>query len=104
MKITDNNLLVIGQFYTTCRFIFVEHFFDAFKQFNFLSVFLVAAFDVLTGTLNPLLNALNVSKNQFQINGLNVADRIYFSIHVGNVLIFKTTNDMNDSVYFANMS
>ncbi|MNJ67535.1 hypothetical protein D3C77_637180 [compost metagenome] len=64
---------------------------------------LVAALHVFTGALDPLLYTVQIGKNQFKVNRLDITDWIDFSIHVGNVLVFKAAYDVYNRIYFANV-
>ena len=72
-----------------CRLIVVKGFLQALQQFYFLSILLVAALHVLLRAVNPLLHAVEIRKDQLQINRLDIADRVHFTVNVGNVLVFK---------------
>ncbi|MNM91451.1 hypothetical protein D3C81_1037490 [compost metagenome] len=104
MKVADDYLIIIGQFNAACRLIVIERFFNSFKHFYFLLILLVAALHIFARAFNPLLHTIKVSKNQLQIDCLNVADRVDFAVYVCDILIFKAANNMNNRIHFTNMS
>ncbi|MNW57272.1 hypothetical protein D3C74_350640 [compost metagenome] len=104
MQVTNNQLFIIRQLNAACWLIVVESFLDPFKHFNFLLILLVAALHIFTGAVNSFFHTIQVSQNQLQINRLNVADRVDFTINVSNILILKAANDMNNRIHLTDMS
>ena len=48
--------------------------------------------------------ALKVSKNKFKVNDFHIPNWVYRLFNVSDVAVFKTTNNVHDSVNFANMA
>ena len=46
---------------------------------------------------------LNIRKDQFQIDRLNVSERINASVYMNDIRIFKTAYNMYDRVYLTNV-
>src|SRR5690606_8220918 len=52
---------------------------------------------------DPTVDGFHVRKDKFEIDRLNIAERIYSSGHMGNIRIFKAANDVHDRIHFTNV-
>ena len=75
---------------------------DGLYKFQFFCKCLVHS--CLFGNLcNSSVKNLNIRKNQFQIDRLNISCRIDRSVHMDNIGILKTTYHMYDSIYLTDI-
>ena len=79
-----------------------QPFLNLLKEVKLLSSFLIHA--CCFGNFgDSSLQNLKIRKNQFQINGLNITDRINASVYMNNICIFKTTYYMYNRIYFTDI-
>ena len=72
------------------------------EEFHFLAGFLVhlgCACDLG----NAALQHFQISKDQFQVDGLNIAQRIDTAVDVNDIFILKTAHDMDDGIHLADI-
>jgi len=55
------------------------------------------------GAFDAFFDGGDVGKDEFEIDGLDVVERIDFSGHVGNIVVFETAYDLDDGVDFADV-
>ena len=53
--------------------------------------------------IDPAFQHVQVSEDQFKVDGLNISGGADFAVHMDNLSAFETANHMNDSVYFPDM-
>ena len=77
---------------------FVHESKQLFRHFHLgLGVFVTASGD-LGDPVDPLLQTLDICQQQFRLDRLDIPDRVDMAVNVGDVLIFKSPDDMQNSV------
>ena len=71
---------------------------QAGEDLNLTGKLLVAALHGLLGLVNAALYHFHISHYQFQIDNLNVAQRIRIAFHMGNIAVFKAADNMDDGI------
>ena len=57
----------------------------------------------LAGALETALEVLDICKNEFQVDGLDVAGRIDRTLNVHDVLVVEAADNVNNGVHLANV-
>ena len=76
--------------------------FDSLLQFQLFRCCLIHS-GCLCRLGNSSLQNLQIRKDQFQIDCLNITYRIDLSIYMDNIRIFKTTNYMDNRIHLTNI-
>ena len=58
---------------------------------------------IFTGTFHSFFHLLQISKSQFQLNDFDVSHGVDASIHMYDIIIFKTPDHMNNRVAFSDV-
>ncbi len=60
-------------------------------------------FGILADSGVAALEHFKICENQFQIDGLNVTDRVNAAVHMDNVRVLKAADDMDDGIAFTDI-
>ena len=98
----DFRVFIIRYFKRSCHLTCFQMCLDGLYKFQFFCKCLVHS--CLFGNLcNSSVKNLNIRKDQFQIDRLNISCRIDRSVHMDNIGILKTTYHMYDSIYLTDI-
>ena len=95
-------LLVIGALKIFRQSFLLEELFDALQQIQLPSRFLVI-FRGAHRLRDTTLNHFQISEDQFEVDRLDIAQRIDAPVNVHNVIILKTAHDMHDRVHLTDI-
>ena len=71
------------------------------------SIFLLSILIIigkLLGLLHSSIQKLQIRENQLQLNGFNVSDGVYGTIHMDYIVIFEATHHMHNGIRFTDIS
>ena len=103
VQFSQEFFFVIGQAKTTSRNCIAQTFQYFFHASFFQHSFFVAGFQKFGQTFHAFFYGFHICQAEFGVDDFNVAEGINAAFNVSDVAIFKATNYLSNSVYFADM-
>ena len=94
--------LLVGHFDGARAFSGFERRFKSFKQFDLRRERFVAL-HCLFRAVDAAVNHLKVGKNQFQIDGLHIAQRVNATVDMDDIIVLKAADNVYDCIDLADM-
>ena len=92
------------EFHDTGILTLIQHLFIGFQHSHLHLSLLIAGSSSLLRLSQTRLDGLQVFQLQFRVNNLLVANRVDSTIHMGDIIVFETTQHMDNSIRFANVT
>jgi hypothetical protein len=99
----DDRLVFIAEFECEGRLALIEVRHDHIDELNFLFRFLVAALGFLFAGRAAFFESRHVGEDELRVDDLDVADWVDRAEFVDDIVVFETTDHLNDRVSLADV-